>query len=476
MQKVVFFFLLLIIHPFISEAQNEIEIFSSNNQLVNTFNWAKEKAKSFVQTGKTGPINISERKTASSDSAKYIPSYWAGYPLRTAFYSRDFCHQLAGAHLMGLQNENYQMLKAFAASAKQQQKWYPLWAINFDASPYELDFRNHDNFVREVPAVFELVEKTWQLYKWTGDERYLFNDTIWNFCKKAVTEFIELHDLQFKNGVAEGTGKGIFKGAATYNEQHDVPLIEAGDGIAAQYKAFLSFSEMAREKNEIILAEEFAEKAKNLKKYFNTDWGIKNTDTFNRGITVQNQPVGGWGKENSWFIPMKGISDATTERHFKYLDFINERLESKADIPENIAAISYIPEVFFNNFQDERGWEWMNYIISKLESQHAQSVLTGTNGNYPEVSFVLLSNTIENLLGIEPFAHENKVITFSHLPNEIKRLGAKNIQIGSSLIEIEHNSKHISRIYYQKGQKDLSWQARFPGQPRNFYCDGKNIK
>ena len=74
----------------------------------------QRKARSFVVTGKKGPVNISDVND-ESEIVDYIPAYWAGYPLRTAFYSRDFCHQIAGAHLLGLEEENFTMMKAFAA-------------------------------------------------------------------------------------------------------------------------------------------------------------------------------------------------------------------------------------------------------------------------------------------------------------------------------------------------------------------------
>lgn len=459
-----------------AQTSKDVSIYSSDKELVETFNWAKEKALTFVQTGKTGPINVSERDKKATQQNKYIPSYWAGYPLRTAFYSRDFCHQVVGAHLLGLENENYSMLEAFATSADESRKWYPLWAINFDGSPYVLDYRSDDNFVREVPAVFELVEKTYQLYLWTGDENLIRNEVIWKFCTKAVSDFIKLHDNEFPNGVAEGTGKGIFKGTATYNEQYDVPFFEAGDGIASQYQAFRAYAAIAKARGENKLAETYFEKATSLKDYFNTEWGIMHTSSYNRGYSMLREPIDGWGKENSWFIPMKEISNADSDRHKAYLKFIDERLESKDDIPDNIEAISYVPEVFFTHHQNETGWKWMKHIISEIDTEHVQSSLTGTNGNYPEVSFVLISNVIENLLGIQPVAAKNKISSLSHLPSEIKFLGAKNITIGTSKIELKHTSTTTSLLNYTKGNKELIWEAQFPGSFDKLFINNKEVK
>lgn len=449
------------------------EIATSNPELEQGFNWAREKALTFVQTGKTGPINVSERDS-TSDLAQYIPSYWAGYPLRTAFYSRDFCHQVVGAHLLGLEKENFTMLKAFAASATENKKWFPLWAINFDGSPYALDYRGDDFFVREVPAAFELVEKAYTLYRWTGDENYLQDDTLWNFYTKIITDFISLHDEKMPNGVAEGTGTGnIFLGTPTFNEQPDFSFIEAGDGIACQYRALWAYSKMAAVRGRNGLAEEYADKARRLKEYFNTDWGVKNTDTYNRGYTAEQEPVSGWGKENSWFMLMKGITDPASLRTAAYLKFVDERLTSGDGIPENIEAISYVPEVFFLYHENETGWKWMKHILAATDQEHVQSKLTGNNGNYPEVSFVLIANVIEQLLGVEPDAAENRLKTLSHLPTEIQQLAVRSIKIGDAIFSLQHEQQHTTVLKYEEGNQPFQWAAAFPGRHDRIYVNGE---
>jgi hypothetical protein len=451
----------------------EISITSSFKELEKTVDWAKEKAVSFVVTGKSGPINVHRKNQTNIVERDYIPSYWAGYPLRTAFYSRDFCHQTAGAHLLGLTEENFSMMKAFAASADAAKKWYPLWAINFDGSPYELDYRNDNDFVREVPATFELVEKAYRLYGWTGDRRYIEDETLWNYYTKAVTDFVSLHDDLFTNGIAEGSGEGdIFKGVATFNEQKDIPLIEAGDGIASQYQAFLSYAKMAGARGDKETEKKFARKAEELKTYFNTDWGIKETDRYNRGYSPDKKPVDGWGKENSWFIPMKEIADSESERTIKYLDFIAGCMDSGDNIPVNIEAISYIPEVFFKYHRNEEGWKWMKHIIATVNEQHAEGGLTGSNGNYPEVSFVLISNVVEDLAGVVPDAAENKIVTLSHLPEEIESLGIQHIIMGNKEISLTHTKQEQTKLSYNKGNSPLIWEAGFPGAYSSIYVNG----
>lgn len=450
-----------------------MEIQCSYQALESAFYWAQTKALSFVQTGKQGPVNV-WKQGQGAEMKTYIPSYWAGYPLRTAFYSRDFCHQVAGAHLLGLEEENFSMLRAFAQSANASTKWYPLWALNFDGSPYTLDYRNNDDFVREVPAVFELVEKMDQLYRWTGDPRYFSDSSLWLFATKALTDFIDLHDRQFPNGVAEGTGTGsIFAGVATYNEQRDAPLIEAGDGLASQYQAFLAYSDLAARRKEQSLANRFAQKAETLKAYFHSDWGIRNTDWYNRGYIAGPRPISGWGKENSWFLLTKGLAAPDSPRTHRYLEFIGERLDSREDIPDNIEALTYIPETFFRYHRNELAWKWMKHIILRIDQTHSQSALTGANGNYPEVSFVLISNVVEYLLGITPDAGKRRLRTLSHMPDDLKLLEVRHIPIGKALFSVAHSGPASSKLTYQKGGTPFIWEAAFPGKYAHVTVNGK---
>ncbi len=462
-------------NPIKEYVEYELGISSSNEDLVEAFNWAKMKAKSYVQTGKKGPINVWENGKGSGQQ-NYIPSYWAGYPGRSAFYSRDFCHQAIGASILGLHEENFAMIKAFSSSASESKKWFPLWAINFDGSPFVIDYKNDNNFVREIPASFELVQKALEIYMWTGDKRYIQDETLWNFYTKTVTEFIELHDLQIPNGIAEGTGEGIFQGTSTYNEQKDFPLIESGDGIASQYQAFLAYSKIAKIRGENTIASTFENKAEALKNFFNQNWGVTNTSLYNRGYLLNGKNVDGWGKENSWFLPMKGITNGGSQRTLSYLSFINEKLKSKDDIPDNIEALSYIPETFFAHHQNEIAWKWMKHIIVNLNNDHSYQSATGSNGDYPEVSYVLIQNIIKDLGGISPNIAENSISTCSHLPHEIEDLKVQNLSIGKTILTIQHIGNHTSKLDYQKGDHPLIWEARFEEVTEHLFVNGVKTK
>lgn len=457
------------------QVSRRISIHTSHQNLAQAFQWAVEKALSHVQTGKSGVVDRWEKGDGTGPVA-YLPCYWGGYNFRSAFYSRDICHQVVGGHLLNLDIENYTMLGEFAKTATAERKWYPLWALNFDGSPFKLDYRSDTDFVREVPAAFELVEKAYQLYRWTGDKQYLQDETLWNYYTHIVNEFIEWHDQRQPNGVAEGDGSGdIFRGVATYNEGRGIPLVEAGDGIACQFRALEAFAWMAKARGEVVRFREYAQRAENLKNYFNTQWSVKpGTKRLVRGYNRHGEALTNWGKENSWFMLLKNIAEpgARTE---KYLDFVNKSARSKKGRPVNIEARSYLPETFFNNHRNKEGWQWLKDMIEHIDLRFPVDQTTG-HGNYPEISFVIISNVVEGLMGVLPDAPDRQISTLSRLPGEIPDLTVNNISVGAALFSVSHLGTNQSVLCYQSGVGTYRWQARFYGHHPMIRVNGNTLK
>jgi hypothetical protein len=454
----------------VSHEAKTVTIDSDNRALVDAFNWSKWRAREHVQTGKSGPVNVSDGGPGTT-TVDYIPSYWAGYAHRTAFYSRDFVHQAPGGHLLGLTEENKSMLRAFAATANESRKWYPLWALNFDGSPYSVDYRSDTNFVREVPAVFELVQEAHDQYLWTGDADYLNDEVLWRYYTKAVTDFVELHDTQLPNGVAEGTGRGIFQGAASYNERGDHAVIEAGDGIASQYRGFLAYAELARARGEKDLAAEFTAKAEDLRTYFNTDWGVaRGAWEYVKGRTPEGDPVTGFGRESSVFVGLKEIGDPDSKRTWDFIDWLDRMYVE--DPPPNIEATTYVPDTLFTYGRDEQAWTWMKDIVAKLHLPHEVRT-QGTNGDYPETSYTLVSQTVEGLAGVRPDAPHDAVTVRSHLPSEIGHLDLDHVTVGDHDFRVRHEGRTRTMVSHNSGSQPLTTTVQFAGGWPKIKVDGK---
>lgn len=448
----------------------DIMIDSSNSKIKDSFEWAKTKARSYVRTNKSGLINRDETFKYSPEIKEYMPSYWAGYAHRYAFYGRDFAHQTSGAEILGLTEENFRMLKAFAGTASKESKWYPAWAINFDGSIFKLDYQNVTSFVREVPAVFELVEKAYSMYQWTGDTRYINDPVLWNYYEKALTDFITYHDKQIPNGVAEGTGQGIFQGAASYNEREGEEILEAGDSISSQYQATLAYSKLLEMKGEKDNAALFAAKAQKLKTYFNTEWGVKDGEGYVRGYKGKDIYYTDFSKEASWFMPLKQITEPGP-RTDQFLSLIDRMCETPEQAPVNIEAYTYLPEVFFPYGKNETAWKWMQYVMDRKDQPH-EIRAQGTNGDYPEVSFTLISQTVEGLMGVTPNAPENRVTTLSRLPHDISWLELKHVVVGDHDLDVKHEGTSKTTFKNNSGNSSIAWKASFQGDYTYVSIDG----
>ncbi|MFI1170964.1 hypothetical protein [Streptomyces melanogenes] len=451
------------------------KVTSSDPRIAEMFDWAARKANSWVQSpGTVGPLDADERQTGGTGSGVYSPSYWAGYANRSGYYSRDMTHQLGGAEVLGLRTEDKEMLRAFAASATARHAYYPVWALNFDdRTPLSIDYRSPDLFVREVPAVFELVQKAEEAYRWSGDRAYLDDPALWDFYRHATEEFVALHDGTKDNDpvrVAEGTGKGIFQGTASYNEQSDEPLAEAGDAIGSQYQAYRAMASLARAKGDRETAARFERRASDLKAYFNTTWsgGGSGADMV-RGYTTDGRALTGWGKENSWFMPMKQLL-APGARREAYLDYIDAQAEG-AGRPDNIEALTYLPDTFITNNRPDTAWKWMREIYAQKDVQHVNT-RQGTNGDYPEVSFTLVGQTVQGLMGVTPDAPARTLTTQSRLPSGMEWLSVEDLRVGDSAFTLRHDTRRRSTLTHTSGTAPYTWQARFPGAHATVTVDG----
>jgi hypothetical protein len=283
-----------------------------------------------------------------------------------------------------------------------------------------------------------------------------------------MSDFIKLHDNKRPNGIPEGTGMGdIFKGSATYNEVHsDNPLVEAGDGIACQYRAHVAFANILKARGERAAATLEQKRAAALRQHFNDTWSRDTaSDAIVRGYDKAGKPQTDWGLENSWFMPMKGIVDAGP-RLDHLMEMIRIRMDDPKTRPSNIEEISYIPDVFFARGDRESAWKWMEHIHKAPASAR----------EYPEISFTVISHVICGLLGVVPDAPQNQLATQSHLPAAVSDISVENIVIGDARFTVSHTGLTSSAVTLTSGAKDFTWLARFPGRHAEVTVNGRTRK
>ncbi|HEY9425184.1 MAG TPA: hypothetical protein VIP54_10325 [Microterricola sp.] len=411
-----------------------IRIESDNRELEQIFAWAKRTAAvSLIADEESGPLDVSEANPGPFRHAPYRASYRAGYAHRSGYYLRDFAHQAVGAQLLGWQRHNAGMLSALLATATPEHGGWPVWALNFDGeTPLAIDYRGPHEFVREVPAIFEMVELVHTLYRWTGDAEMLGHRSFW---RNTLGAFVAANDTHRPNGVAEGSGLGIFDGAASYNEHPTAHFREAGDAFGAQYAATLHAAALERAGGNAEEAERYERTARGLAEYFRSTWSRseETAGAIVNGWTVDGEPVTTWGRETTWFMPLKGLF-ADDGRADALLGEIDRNCVDPVGAPANVEALSYLPDLFLRHGDADAAWRWMRHIYGIRNEAH-EVPQQGLNGSYPEVSFTLVAQVI-GLLGLQPNAAERTVTTRPVLPAGISRLEAFDVPFGDGTIDV----------------------------------------
>ena len=410
-----------------------LRIESDNAELTEIFEWAgRTAALSVFDDGTTGPLDVSEANPGPYRQGVYRASYRAGYAHRSGYYLRDFVHQAVGAQLLGLERHNAAMLKALLATATAEHGGWPVWALNFDGeTPLAIDYRSPQEFVREVPAIFEMVELVHVLFRWTGDSRLLEHRGFW---RNTLGDFRTAHDTHRPNGVAEGSGLGIFQGAASYNEHPTARFREAGDAVGSQYAATLHAAALERAGGDTDAAERFERTGQTLANYFRQSWSRNGTDgDIVNGWTVDGEPVTEWGRETTFFMPLKGLF-AGDSRSGALLADIDRLCQDPVGAPANIEALTYVPDLYLRHGDANTAWRWIRHIHARRNDPH-EVPQQGVNGSYPEVSFTLASQIIGGLLGVQPNAAGRSVTTRTVLPDGVERLEAFGIPLGGGTID-----------------------------------------
>ncbi|MFF2272446.1 hypothetical protein ACFVTX_09245 [Agromyces sp. NPDC058136] len=426
-----------------------LRIETDDAALAEMFAWATSTARRFVvEAGTTGPIDVSEATRPPYRQAVYRPGYHAGYVFRSGYYLRDFAHQAVGAQLLGLGHENRSMLDSFIRTATPEHGGWPVWALNFDGvTPLAIDYHGPDRFVRELPAAFELVELVHVLYRWSGDRTLGSHREHW---RRTLGEFVAERDALRPNGVAEAGGPGIFDGAASYNERPGSHLLEAGDGIAAQYAALRHAAALEAALGDAATARGFAHAAEALAAEFTARWGRAPTVTGpassgGRAVSAfdglvsawlaDGRPVAEWLREATWFLPLKGLLTEDDARRDAVLDEIDAACRDAATAPSNIEALSYLPDVFLRHGRADAAYAWMREIHARRDDLH-EVQQQGANGDYPELAFALVGHLVAGLLGLEPDAGSRRISTRPALPAGVHRLVASGVPFRQGVLDI----------------------------------------
>lgn len=408
---------------------------SSNTALVAGFDWAKAQALAYVYRG--DPVG---------------DWYEAALPGREAFCMRDVAHQSTGAHLLGLADCNYNMLRRFAENISAAKDWCTHWEINRYNQPCPADYQSDTHFWYNLPANFDLLHCCYRQYLWTGDRRYLNEPTFRFFYDKSVTAYVARWDRD-GDGIPDHRPSDGIRGIATYNEVVSHPRV-GGDLIAAQYGAYRAYANIQELQGNQPDAARFRAQAQALQQLYTSTWWDEAAGRF-ASFRLQDGSlhIGYHGVPN--FFPL----------YFDLIPASEHRDRALADVLSNagpnVEERAYLSELFYQYGHHEAAFAQLM----------AQLAPTYERRDYPEVSFCALGSIGTGLLGISPDATTHTVTTQPRLTTAIEWVELAHVPVFDTRLTIRHQGIRQTTLYHEQGEP-LLWRASFPGDLPTLLING----
>jgi len=388
--------------------------------------------------------------------------YEAALPSRSAFCMRDVAHQSIGATILGLHEENKNMLSLFAQNISDSKDWCSYWEINKYGKPAPEDYRNDKEFWYNLNSNFDIIFACWRLYLWTGDEAYIKNPEFENFFEKSSNEYIDRWSLQadslltrpeFLNIPVPFNSKDDFhkcRGLASYSE--GIPGLKMGvDLVAAIYRGLLTYSFILREKGELEKALFFEKKALKYQEQIEQIWWDQKAQTYNIIYTADGKFSKDFGE--LFLLWFEALTDA--DRTKKTIEHI---LSEKS----NVENASYLPFLLYKYGYENKAYEYILHLTA-LETKRRE---------YPEVSYGVIEGIIHGCMGIEPNATK-KTITTLHRGKKESISEVDNLPVLHTTLFVKHTNQ--TTLLHNKGKNRIQWKAMFRGNYTSITVNNKKV-
>lgn len=334
-------------YPNLSDPERKaLSISSNDTTLTEIFNWASERSEKYVGND-TDPVG---------------PWYEAALPKREAFCMRDVSHQCIGEEINGHARQNLNMFTQLVKNISEEKDYCTYWEINKDNKPAPVDYENDQDFWYNLNANFDLLDASFRLYLWTGNETYIKDPLFLSFFQQSCDEYIDRWQLAADN---------IMKRPATMNSRGDmnkkrfngvrglpsyeesVPHLKVtGDLIATLYRGLYSYASILTLNGKKAEASSYLNKANRYAQLYDSIWWNEKTQNYYSYCLKDNTfKEGGSNMFSAWFNIVK-----QPER----LQSILQLMETKET---NVESKSYYPTIFYNNGKYEAAYRfYMNYI------------------------------------------------------------------------------------------------------------------
>jgi hypothetical protein len=431
-----------------------VRFHSSDPELQAAWDWAKEKALTYVRQG--DPVG---------------PWYEASLPGRDAFCMRDVAHMSTGAAVLGLDEQTKNMLKKFAENVSDSKDWCSYWEINSQYQPAPVDYVDDKDFWYNLPANYDVMDACFRMFLWTGDQDYVKHRSFVNFYGRTTNDYTYRWSLQadsvlYRNRIMnlpEGATPESHKfydkrGIPGYYEAAGGRMLVGVDLLAVMYAANNWFQHYVnKNKNDDTWLKE-SDKIKSIIEnvFWDEEQGrfrlLKYTDgTF--GYDVDE------GSDFAYsLLQYKAIDDPVMVQ-----SVLNSYSLNKTGY--NIEIASYLPNIFFKNERPEDGIYMLKYLADKSTARR----------DYPENSFAIVGAFVTGLMGINPTAPNEYIGTYSGIKDPNATAMVSNLPVIGKEIDLMHRGRHTS-ILRNHSDEPIYWAPYLYGEQESWFINGKEEK
>ncbi len=420
-----------------SPPEGKIALFSSSDKkLESTFAWAKKTALSY----------------AHDDDDPVGPWYEAALPSREGFCMRDVAHQTVGAHIIGLEKHNSNMLRTFAANISESKDYCSYWEINRYGLPVAADYVSDKEFWYNLNANFDVIQSCWRMFEWTDDNNYISDEAFRKFYSQSLNEYVDRWDLSPEKIMARHTHMNtpenfnpsyqlhVCRGLPSYDE-NDSEVTLGVDLVAAMAAGYEAYSRICGINGDHAGASSAIVKAETYRNIIDSCWWDDGNRRFNTHLTRNGNFGRGEGIPHLlWF---GGIVNPEKIRHA-----VADILSSDWNV-ENLSSFPYM--LYRYGYNDEA-----YHILTTLPSE--------SRADYPEVSFALVEGIVCGAMGLVPSACDHSVATLSRIGNHNAKI--ENVPLWGGFITLAHKNSETSELS-NNTSASLIWHASFPGEHKS---------
>ena len=401
--------------------------FNSSNKLINdAYKWACETALSYV---------VENRKKS--------PCYEASLPNREAYCMRDMSHQALGAHYLGLDAHNKNMILQFCKNISESKDFCTFWEITFDGDPCPCDYKNDSDFWYNLPANFDVMRMCDYLYEITGDKDYLTKPEMKNFHELSVTKYINRWDRD-GDGIVDRVDSDHIRGICSYHEGNGTNGCKtAGDTVALQYHGYMTAAKMYGLTGEKEKQSDAYNKAQAVRQFFYEKFLFG--DHFANQIDKEDREAGEFTITKSAFPVICGIIDKPEDVKMQLKYILSHGFGL------NIEELTYMAAFLFANGYDEEALTVMLDISAPGRYRR----------EYPEVSYSVAGDIVSGYMGISPSFSEKTIRTRFGGGDDLAKI--EDVPVFGGTIDLEHNGKSQSSLK-NNTPFTVNWEATVNGK------------